>query len=141
MKTKLDQIIKNIPEANKKNPTVIFLLELLEQQAETILLLKEQIQEVKDENSRLKKQKPKPKIKPSKLLKKPKKNSSSKRPGSAKKNKTDNLEIHEIKRIAPESIPPGSEFKGLSPYTVQGLRISIFNTRNRSEVPHILQTP
>ncbi|MEA2084441.1 MAG: hypothetical protein U9O82_09420, partial [Thermodesulfobacteriota bacterium] len=42
--------------------------ELLEQQAETILLLKEQIQEVKDENSRLKKQKPKPKIKPSKLL-------------------------------------------------------------------------
>lgn len=128
MKTKLDQIIKDIPEADKKDPTVIFLLELLEQQAETIALLKEQIQEVKDENARLKKQKPKPKIKPSKLTKKTKKKSSKKRPGSAKRKKTVNLEIHETKRIAPESIPPGSEFKGLKPYTVQGLKIRTCNT-------------
>lgn len=128
MKTKLDQIIKNIPDADKKNPTVIFLIELLEQQTETILLLKEQIQEVKDENARIKKQKPRPKIKPSKLTEKSKKKSSKKRSGSAKRKKTVNLEIHETKRIAPESIPPSSEFKGLKPYTVQGLEIRICNT-------------
>lgn len=128
METKLNQITKNISEEDKKNPTVIFLLELLEQQAGTILLLKEQIQEAKDENARLKKQKPKPKIQPSKLTKKVKKNSSGKRPGSAKRKKTVTLKIHKTEQIAPESIPPGSEFKGLSPYTVQGLKISIFNT-------------
>ena len=72
--------------------------------------------------------KPKPKIKPSKLLKKPKKKFSQKRPGSAKRKKTVNLEIHETTRIAPESIPSGSEFKGLRPFTVQGLEIRIFNT-------------
>ena len=128
MKIKLDQIKENIPERDRQNPTVIFLLELLDQQAETILLLEEQMQEIKDENARLKKQKPKPKIKPSNLTKKSKKNSSKKRPGSAKRNKTINLEIHKTERIAPKSIPPDSTFKGVKPYTVQGLRISIFNT-------------
>jgi hypothetical protein len=69
MKINLEQIKKGIPEADRKNPSVILLLELLEQQAETNLLLKEQIQELKDEISRLKKHKPKPKIKTSRLIK------------------------------------------------------------------------
>lgn len=129
MKNILDQIKKNIPEADKKNPTVILLLELLEHHTETIFLWKEQIQQLKDENAQLKKQKPKPKIRPSKLTKKSKKKKSSgKRPGSAKRDKTVNLEIHNTERIVPESIPPGSKFKGLHPFTVQGLQISIFNT-------------
>ncbi len=124
----MDQIIENIPEEDKKNPTVIFLLELLEQHTESISLLKEQVQEVRDENARIKNNKPKPKIKPSKLLKKPRKKASQKRPGSAKRKKTVKLEIHETKRIAPESIPSGSKLKGLRPFTVQGLEIRIFNT-------------
>lgn len=128
MKNKLDQIKKNIPEADRKNPTVIFLLELLEQQAEVILLLQEEIQVLKDEIARLKNHKPKPKIKPSKLARKIKANSSEKRAGSAKRSKTASLVICKTERVPPESIPAGSTFKGLKPYTVQGLQISVYNT-------------
>jgi Transposase IS66 family len=128
MKNILEQVRKNIPEADAKNPTVIFLLELLEQQAEIILRLQEEIQVLKDEIARLKNHKPKPKIKPSKLTKKTKADSSEKRPGSTKRNKTASLTIQTTKRIPPESIPTGSTFKGLKPYTVQGLQISVFNT-------------
>jgi hypothetical protein len=119
MKIKLDQIKKNIPETDGKNPTVIFLLELLEQQAEIILRLQEEIQVLKDEIARLKNHKPKPKIKPSKLAKKIKANSSEKRAGSAKRSKTASLVINKTKRVPPESIPAGSTFKGLKPFTVK----------------------
>jgi hypothetical protein len=120
----IDQIKQAVPDEDRKNPTVILLLEILEQQAEEILLLKEQIQQIKNENARLKKQKPKPNIKPSRMPKDSgEKNPSGKRPGSDKKKKTAKLEIHKTERIAPESIPPGSKFKGIKPYTVQGIQI------------------
>ncbi len=109
---KIDKIKQAVPDEDRKNPTVILLLEVLEQQAEEILLLKEQIQQIRDENARLKKQKPKPKIKSSQMPKDPKdKDPSGKRPGSTKKKKTAELKIHKTKRIAPESIPPGSKSK------------------------------
>jgi|GEM_PF-6532101 len=53
--------IKNIPES-EKTPLVIILLEIIQQQAE-------EIQHLKDETARLKGQKPKPRIKPSNLVK------------------------------------------------------------------------
>ena len=129
MKTTLDQIKQNLPDSDKQNPSVSLLLELLEQHIATITLQKEQIQELKDEIARLKKQKPKPKISPSNLSRKGNKKNSGKRPGSVKKKKTANLEIHKEKRIKPESIPLGSRFNGLKPYTVQGLKIAVHNTR------------
>jgi len=68
------------------------------------------------EIARLKNQKPKPKIPPSKLekdfQKKEEEESDGKRPGSIKRNKTENLIIHETIPIAPEWILPGSIFKG-----------------------------
>ncbi len=88
------------------------------------------IQELKDEVARLKGEKGKPKIKPSRL--EPKEKASQpeapaqdspgeekedsqkkkKRSGSAKRNKTANLPIHETKLIQPtQEIPAGSEFK------------------------------
>ncbi|WLE97997.1 MAG: hypothetical protein QTN59_03990 [Candidatus Electrothrix communis] len=129
MKTTLDQIKQNLPDSDKQSPSVSILLELLEQHIATITLQKEQIQELKDEIARLKKQKPKPKISPSNLSQKGEKKKNGKHPGSAKKQKTANLEIHKTKRIKPESIPPGSTFNGCTPYTVQGLKISVHNTR------------
>ncbi|MCW5209696.1 MerR family DNA-binding protein, partial [Desulfobulbus sp. US1] len=95
MKTTLDQIKQTLPDSDRHNPSVSLLLELLEQHIATIALQKEQIQELKDEIARLKKQKPKPKISPSNLSKEGQKKNSGKRPGSAKKKKTANLEIHE----------------------------------------------
>lgn len=129
MTTTLDQIKQTLPDSDRHNPSVSVLLGLLEQHIATITLQKEQIQQLKDEIARLKKQKPKPKISPSKLPKEGQKKNSGKRPGSAKKKKTANLEIHKKKRIKPESIPPGSTFNGLKSYTVQGLKISVHNTR------------
>jgi len=55
--------------------------------------------------------------------------SKEKRPGSVKREKTKNLTIHETVSIAPEQIPPGSVFKGHRPYTVQGLRLELYNIR------------
>jgi len=128
MKNKLDQIKKSIPEADGKNPTVIFLLELLEQQVESILRFQEENQLLKNEIARLKNHKPKPKIIPVKLAKKIKANSSRKRPGSTKRSKKASLKIHKTKRIPPRAIPAVFTVKGLKPYTVQGLRISVRNT-------------
>jgi len=115
----------------EKDPAVSTLIGLLEQQSVTIQQQAEQIQLLKDEIARLKGQKPKPKIKPSKLEKEPKqdkKSSSDKRGGSQKREKTPELEIHEHIRIPPETIPKGSVFKDLQPFTVQGLEIHPHNT-------------
>ena len=111
------------------------------------------IGELKDEIARLKGEKGRPKIKPSRLepskkssqqeeennneatQKKEKKKEKKKRAGSAKRHKTKNLEIHETKIIQPsQTIPPNSEFKGYQDYTVQELMIKVHNIRYRMEV-------
>jgi hypothetical protein len=129
MKKILDQVIKNIPEEDRQNPTIILLLELFEQQFETILALKEQNQILRDEIARLKNQKPKPKIRPTKLSKDTEKDSPKKGSKPKKRKKTAELTIHKEERIAPESVPTGSTFKGLKSYTIQDLRIAACNTR------------
>ena len=113
--------IPEIPE-EEKTPTISQLLQIIEQTSVTILLQAEEIQHLKDEIARLKGQKPKPNIRPSKLekdRKKKKKSSSGKRPGSQKREKTADLVIHKEIPVPPESIPSGSIFKGYQPYTVQ----------------------
>jgi len=129
MKNKLDQITRSIPEEDRKNPTIVLLLELLEHQCETILALKEQNQILRDEIARLKNHKPKPKIKPTKLSKDTDKKSPPKGSKPKKRKKTAELKIHKEERIAPDSVPAGSTFKGLKSYTVQGLLITACNTR------------
>ena len=91
----------------EKTPLVSELLIVIEQQASIIGQLKEQIQLLKDEIARLKNQSPRPKIKPSSLEKKPdgKKEPKGKRPGSKKKHKTVEIEIHDSIPIEPENIP------------------------------------
>lgn len=76
-----------------------------EEYAGMILTLREQVQLLKDEIAVLKGQKPKPKIPPNRLngnISDPSdkdKDGKGKRPGSAKRNKTDNLEIDETRHI------------------------------------------
>ncbi len=119
---------------------------------ETLLLqlLREReecIQQLSDEIARLKGEKGKPKIKPSRLEAKEKagkegadaeesasqdSKAHKKRPGSAKRDKTASLPIHETTIIQPTAeIPPGSEFKGYQDYTVQELIIRPHNIRYR----------
>ena len=100
----------------------------------------ELIQSLRDEIAILKGQKPKPKIKPSGMNEKSEKtedqsksDNSDKRPGSAKRKKTAELEIHETKVITAEVIPEGSVFKGYKDFVVQGIVIETHNTIYRME--------
>ena len=62
--------IPKIPE-EEKTSIISQLMEIIEQQSVSIKLLEEEIQQLKDEIARLKGQKPKPKIRSSKLEKDP----------------------------------------------------------------------
>jgi len=121
--------IPHIPE-EQRTPLVAALLEIIQ-------VLLEQIQELKDEIARLKGQKPKPDIKPSVLEKDPVKElelqSGTKRPGSAKKEKTKKLEIHNTVIIPAQNVPRGSRPNGFEDFTVQGLLFQPYNTRYRRE--------
>ena len=103
---------------------------------EIIHLQQEKIQQLKDEIAILKGQKARPDIKSSQLEKDTKNNdgedennSDGKRPGSEKRQKTKELEIHEEKKIKPENIPPGSIFKGYKEYVVQDIVIKTYNIK------------
>ena len=123
---KLPQISDFPPD--EVTPAVLMLLELCHYQ-------QEQIQALRDEIARLKGQKPKPKIKPSKLESGKKGEPRRKDKGfrRGKRKKTRELEIHEERYIAPEEIPKGSRFKGYEDFTVQDIRIKVHNTRYRLE--------
>ena len=103
-------------------------------QAEQLHLAKEQIQALRDEVAILKGEKPRPKIPKSTLEGKgakdeSKKSEEGKRPGSAKRSKTDELEIHETIKLNPDGVGPGWIFKGYSDFIVQGLVIEPHNTK------------
>jgi len=122
--------IADVPE-DQRTPVVIGLFEIIE-------LQREQIQQLRDEIARLKGQKPKPEIKPSKLVqsveaRQKESNPDGKRPGSEKRSKNRDLEIHETQIIRPDTIPEGSKFKGCVDYVVQDLVIRAHNTVYRVE--------
>ncbi len=129
-------VFPEIPD-EEKTPLVIHLLELMEQQANIIKLQSEQIQQLKDEIARLKKQNKKPKIKPSRLedRKKPKKRRKcGTESGSEEREKTAQLTIHEEIPLDPENLPEGSVFKYSKPFTVQGLIVKSHNIRYQLRV-------
>ncbi|MDA2930402.1 transposase [Acidobacteria bacterium AH-259-O06] len=118
-----------IPD-EERTPLVVDLLEIIQ-------LLQEQVQALRDEIARLKGEKPKPKIKPSKLEegsgRKEKERNKGKRPGSAKRSKTAKLKIHETVVVKAKNVPQESRFKGYEDYTVQGLIFRSHNVRYRRE--------
>lgn len=128
--------IPQLSEADLASPVVRLLLEIIEQQAQVIARQSEEIQKLKDEVARLKNQKSKPEIKPSNLDKKSsdddKKPGDGKRPGSDKESKKD-IPIHEIIRLKPAHLPPGSIFKGIREFDVQDIRITPHNKRYQIE--------
>ncbi|AGX88492.1 transposase [Candidatus Symbiobacter mobilis CR] len=112
--------------------------DIIDAQAETIQELKTEIQQLRDEIAILKGEKSKPVLKPSKMDKNtdlddnpPHSNGSgviSKRPGSAKRSKTAQLIIHEIRIIKPAGpIPSGARLKSYQNFVVQGLIIKAHN--------------
>jgi hypothetical protein len=120
-----------IPEGEQP-PLVQRLLEVIQQQAELI-------QRLRDEIATLKGLKPKPKIAPSPLESSPSAPpapdpaAKPKRPGSDKRAKTAELTIHEVVLLKPQHVPPGSRFKGYEDFVVQDLILKPHNVRYRRE--------
>jgi hypothetical protein len=109
-----------------KTPLVLDLLEIIQQLTADIQLLK-------DEIAQLKQHKTKPTVKPNTLETPALTQATSlpkdgKRPGSAKRSKTDQLPIHETQVLPPEDLPPGSTYQGRQRYVVQDLRVQLHNT-------------
>ena len=96
-------------------PLVAELLELIKLQMEEIQLLR-------DEIARLKNQKPRPPIKPSRLETTSKRGNKKKRKKRSKKSKAKKIEIHEVISIKPNNLPDGSKLKDYQDYIVQDLR-------------------
>jgi hypothetical protein len=88
---------------------------------------------LKDEIAVLKREKKHPRFKASGMEEKAgqdeeeSETGAKRRAGSEKRSKTELVEIHEERMIAPEAIPAGSRFKGYESYVVQGLIIQAHN--------------
>jgi hypothetical protein len=121
--------------AEDMTPLVRQLIELVRQQTEQIEQLTADNQTLRDEVARLKKHVQRPKVKPSRPSRpqSPSDPTPGKRPGSAKRRKTETLDIHETRRIAPASRPDDATFIGCRCYTVQDIRITSHNIRYELE--------
>src|SRR6266849_3140118 len=116
----------------ERTPLVEALLGIIRQLLDRVRELEESNQLLRDEVAKLKGQKPRPDIKPSRLeatQPKTKGQEGSKRPGSAKRPKTEELFIHHERKLHHEDLPEGATFRCYEPYVVQELIINNENTR------------
>lgn len=123
----------------QQTPVVKDLLGLLVELKEELDRLSEENRQLKDEIAILKGEKTRPRFKPSGMDKGGDGSSDSsqdegpegekrKRPGSAKRSKTETLTIHRHVRCSPPDLPEGSRYKGYDSYIVQDLIIEARNT-------------
>ena len=111
---------------------------LMAELLELIQLQREEIQFLRDEIARLKGQKPRPNIKPSRLETASKRSKTKKRKRRSKKSKTKKIEIHEVVSLKPDSLPEGSKLKDYQEYIVQDIVLGNWNTcyrRQRWQTP------
>jgi hypothetical protein len=126
MKLKLPEI-----QPEERTPLVESLLALLQQLLDRVQQLEETNQQLRDEIAILKGQKPRPKIRPSRLeSSQPPPPEGPKRPGAHKCSKNDQLPLPpEEVVLLPDPLPPGAVFKSYEPYVVQELLIQGKATR------------
>lgn len=118
-----------IPVA-EQTPLVLALVAVIQRQDR-------ELQELRDEVHRLKGTTRRPKIAPSRLLKPPpanKPDSKGKRPGSAKRQKTKNLQIDDTLPLHLDDLPAGSRLEGYRDFVVQDLVVKTHNVRYRRGV-------
>lgn len=126
-------ITPKIPDISEeeRTPLVAILLEIIRCQGE-------EIQALRDEIARLKGEKGRPKITPSRLEggtggKDSGAKDEGRRAGSDKRSKLAELHIHETVVLKPDKVPRGSTFKGYEDYTVQGVVLRAHNVLYRRE--------
>jgi len=120
-----------IPVADQ-SPLVLALLGVIQKQVA-------EIQDLRDEIQRLKKTTTGPKIKPSRMLDPPPEKDDeagpkNKRPGSAKRIKTQALRFDIDKIITPDELPADAKFEGYRDFVVQHIVMEPRNTRYRRAV-------
>jgi len=131
--------LPEIPSA-ERTPLVEALLGIIRQLLDRVQELEQTNQELRDEIARLKGQKPRPDIKPSRL-ETPSKSAGEKKsrpPGSARPPKPAELRIDREVPLHLDNPPEGSTFKGYERYVVQDLIIKNETTcywRQRYELP------
>jgi hypothetical protein len=121
---------------DQRTPLVEDLLRVIAQQ-------QAEVEGLRAELARLKGLPPRPTIRPSTLnASHPnpahKKRRKGKRPGSAKRQKTRDLTIHETIPLSIERLPEGTRLNGYEDFVVQDLRIELYNIcyrRTRYELP------
>ena len=127
-------LMPDIPEA-ERSPLVPQLLEIISLQRERIQQLEGRVHQLEDEIARLKGLKARPRIASSSLETPPRtpRDPNAKRPGSAKRSKTDHLTITEETVIPVPHVPEGSVFKGYEDFVVQDLILKPRVIRYRRE--------
>lgn len=124
------QIVAAVPEA-EMTPLVRFLLHVIEQLEAKVSSLEAEIVRLKGGPSQ---KPPASNSKPSELSKPAKPaTDDGKRPGSAKRSKTEDLPIHSEVAVPPSELPPGSSLVRRDPFVVQDLIVEAYNTRYQIE--------
>ena len=128
-----EQISQQAEQISRQAELIQQLFHRIDELTNSLALLKEKNQQLKDEIAVLKGQKPRPKISPSKL-EGPQSKDKDKEPPTPRgkhprKKKKTLLKIHQEQIIQPTSIPEGAIFKGYKSYDVQDIVFTSNNTR------------
>jgi hypothetical protein len=122
--------LPDLPPTGDRPQWVDALLEVIAAQREAIHRLEEENQALRDEVARLKGQKGKPSIGPSKLNLK---NKGRKRRGRRRRGERPSRPVDRTEVVKAEGVPEGSEFKGYANFDVQELVIKTELIRYRLE--------
>lgn len=121
--------LPEIPES-EQTPLVKKLLEIIRQLLDRVHDLEVTVQEQRDEIAKLKGQKPRPDIKPSRLEKPATTGEQNKqRRDPTKRSQKPEPRIDREMPLFPDNLPKGATFKGFEPYVVQDLIIKSETTR------------
>ncbi len=141
-KSLLEQLNINLDsiQDQKIKETIQALFNLIEAQASTIRKLQEEIQQLRDENNRLKGEQGKPKIKPDNKTKDQDISSEKERkedtPTNGRSSIKDKITINrtQICKVDKAQLPDDAVFKGYETVTVQDLKIGTDNIKFQKEI-------
>jgi len=139
IRSQAEQIQRQAEQIQRQAEQIQRQAEQIQRQAEQVDALKKTIDELKDEISRLNKTPKRPKLHPNKM--EPRNRRKGRSQGSdfkASRNICTPDKKREEVRIAAESVPVGSRFKGYSEFKVQDLKLVVKETTYKLEV---WQTP
>lgn len=123
----IDPALINFDGHNDVRQLVLVLMNRIEALEQTVSALTEENQHLRDENARLKGEKPKPKFKPNTKDKDPKAKSKQKRRRKSGPKRKDRIQVDETQILEVADLPPDARFLGYRDVIVQDI---VFERRN-----------